>query len=356
MRLIQQLDSATLNDFLAANPGISGAEFLLSSAWQAILRREGAEVMNLAIMRDLDYGQKGPDAANLLAVIILVKKSLGSRFFYWYAPRGPLLKNDLNQEEAAKALRLLFSGVRRLSRRALFLKTEPASGNPGFWRQVFPRMTLAGIFRVRKTDPIQPRRTLMLNLALSDAELLAQMHQKTRYNIRLAEKKDVRIISGRPEDFTEFWRLMNQTGERDGFRLHRVSHYKNLIADTASGHLRLFFAEYEGRKVATALLGIFGRKAVYLHGGSDHGFRQAMAPYFLQWEMMRQARALGARIYDFYGIDEDKWPGVTRFKRGFGGEEKEYPGAFDIIFRPALYCCYRLAKLSRLAFKKYFLN
>jgi len=347
MRLVQQPEQATIKTFLTANPGISGAEFLLSPAWQELIRQEKAEISTLAVVRDLDYGSHGPDAVNFLALVVLVKRSLSRRFFYWYAPRGPLLKIDLSQEDASRALKLLLSGSRRLSRRALFLKIEPSSGSRDFWQTIFPGQSLAGVFKVKSAADIQPRRTLVLDLTLSDEELLAQMRQKTRYNIRLAEKKGVRIIRGGLKDFPEFWRLMQETGGRDGFRLHEENHYKNLLSGAESDFIQLFFAEYEGRKVAVALLSIFGRKATYLHGGSDHAYRQAMAPYLLQWEMIRQARAAGAKIYDFYGIDEEKWPGVTRFKRGFGGEEKEYPGTFDVIFRPALYACYRLVKRIR---------
>ncbi len=353
MKLIQEPDKLAVSTFLAANPGISGAEFLLSPDWQELIRREGAEVSTLAVVRDLDYGNNGPDATNFLALAVLIKKSLNKRFFYWYGARSPLLKTDLSQEDASRALKLLLSGVRRLNRRSLFLKIEPASGSRDFWQTIFPAKSLAGVFKVRPAADVQPRRTLVLNLNLSDEELLAQMHQKTRYNIRLAEKKGVRIVEGSLKDFSEFWRLMQDTGGRDGFRLHEENHYKNFLVHGQSNFIRLFFAEYEGQKVATALLGIFGRKAVYLHGGSDHTARQAMAPYLLQWEMIRQSRASGAKTYDFYGVDEERWPGVTRFKRGFGGEEREYPGTFDVVFRPALYSCYQLVKRIRAKLTKH---
>jgi len=72
-----------------------------------------------------------------------------------------------------------------------------------------------------------------------------------------------------------------------------------------------------------------------------------MAPQLLQWEIIKQVKADGARLYDFYGIDEEKWPGVTRFKQGFGGEERMYSGAYDLIFRPAMYRTYQLFKALR---------
>jgi lipid II:glycine glycyltransferase (peptidoglycan interpeptide bridge formation enzyme) len=111
--------------------------------------------------------------------------------------------------------------------------------------------------------------------------------------------------------------------------------------------IRLFFAEYEGRKIATALVSSFARKATYLHGASDNEYRQLMAPQLLQWEIIKTMKAEGANLYDFYGIDEQKWPGVTRFKQGFGGEERVYNGVYDLILRPVRYGFYRLLKSLR---------
>jgi lipid II:glycine glycyltransferase (peptidoglycan interpeptide bridge formation enzyme) len=75
-----------------------------------------------------------------------------------------------------------------------------------------------------------------------------------------------------------------------------------------------------------------------------------MAPYLLQWHAIRLGKARGCKFYDFFGIDEDKWPGVTRFKKGFGGDVKIYPGTFDLIFSQAWYGIYSwLRKIRRWA-------
>ena len=138
---------------------------------------------------------------------------------------------------------------------------------------------------------------------------------------------------------------MTITGNRDGFRLHDAKHYENLLKN--SNFISLFFTEYKGEKIATALLSNFWQQATYLHGGSNYEKRQLMAPYLLQWEMIKQAKINGAFIYDFYGIHEEKWPGVTRFKQGFQGEKRSYPGTFDVVFRPAMYQLYQLIKFGR---------
>jgi lipid II:glycine glycyltransferase (peptidoglycan interpeptide bridge formation enzyme) len=72
-----------------------------------------------------------------------------------------------------------------------------------------------------------------------------------------------------------------------------------------------------------------------------------MAPYLLQWEIIKKAKAAGCKYYDFFGIDEKKWPGVTRFKHGFSGEEIKYPGTFDMIFNLTSYNLYRILRAIR---------
>lgn len=343
-------DRQAWSAFVLANPGIAGTEFLLSPEWTSIVKEEHQGAICLAIIDDFaPVNPESIEVAKILALIVISQRPLGRGFFYWYAPRGPILKSDMSQEKAAEVIKFIVHGIKRFNQKALFLKVEPASADESFWRSVFPARALSGVFRVRRALDIQPRETIILDLKKTEAELLAAMHQKTRYNIRLAQKKGVKIIEGKAqdfEDFEEFWRLMAVTGGRDGFRLHDKEHYRRLLSVT-----QVFFAEYEGKKIATAMIIFWGGRATYLHGGSDNNFREVMAPYLLQWEMICRAKKEGVALYDFYGISDKKWPGVTRFKRGFGGEERVYPGVFDIVFRSAMYRCYRLIKLVRAVVK-----
>jgi lipid II:glycine glycyltransferase (peptidoglycan interpeptide bridge formation enzyme) len=86
---------------------------------------------------------------------------------------------------------------------------------------------------------------------------------------------------------------------------------------------------------------------VYLHGGSDEAHRNVMAPYALHWEIMRDARALGYAQYDFGGVDEERWPGITRFKKGFAGWVEEFPGMYELPLKKARYGLYRVARHIR---------
>lgn len=335
MEIMTLTDKKSWLDFLQANRGAAGLEFLASPQWADIIAREGKTILPLA----------ATDAAgNLSALLLLIKENLPGGFFYWYAPRGPIFKVGINKEEAAEIMRALILKLRADYQKSVFLKIEPAQNILAVGRE-------ANFMAPMKTKPapdIQPQTTLVLDLKIEAEKLLAAMHQKTRYNIRLAQKKGVKITLGGQADFLEFWRLMSMTGERDGFRIHSPKHYQNLLVGD-NDFIKVFFAEYEGQKIATALVCYFGTQVTYLHGASDNKYRNVMAPYLLQWEIIKRAQNDGAKIYDFYGINEKKWPGVTRFKLGFGGEIRKYSGVFDIVFRSGSYQLYQgLKKIKRI--------
>jgi len=343
MELFTFNSQAELDNFIKKAADQRGAEFLQSWQWGEILRFGGEEIRRLGIKNE---------AGEIMAALTIVKKSLGAGVFYWYAPRGPIIGFENNKKEndslTHKALTVVFNffaeSFKKNNPRALFWRLEPNI----LKIEAKDNFKLDGR-ALKKTLNLQPERTLILELDKKEEELLASMHQKTRYNIRLAEKKEIEIKRGSIEDLGEFKRLMELTGARDGFRVHSATHYERLLKQGA-GFIELYFAQYQNRKIATGLFCFFGDKVTYMHGASDNEFRNLMAPYFLQWFLIKEAKRRGYQYYDFYGIDEKKWPGVTRFKLGYGGRETEYVGTYDLVFHPRAYLIYNfLRKLRRLA-------
>lgn len=324
MKLVYFLEPGELNHFVSD-------EYLQSWPWGEILKSEGREVLRLGVLKVVPDKSEG--GREILAAATLVKQPLGGGYFYWYAPRGPIISQTVGAGRGAIE-DFLFLAIKKIDKKCLFLRLEPA-------------VKLAGEkFLLQKTVDLQPAKTLLLDLASSEADLLSAMSQKTRYNLRLAEKKGVKIRVGTAADFSQFWRLLNLTGARDGFRIHEAAHYRALLA-APEKFIKLFLAEYEGKIIAAGLFCFWGGTATYLHGASDNEFRGVMAPYLLQWAAIKEARAAGLRHYDFYGVDEKKWPGVTRFKLGFGGRKKEYPGTYDLVFRPVAYNIYNFIRNLR---------
>ena len=206
---------------------------------------------------------------------------------------------------------------------------------------------------VRSPQNIQPPRTILIDLRGTEGELLARMKQKTRYNIRLAEKKGVIV---RPwDDIEAFHAMLLVTGGRDAFGVHSLEYYRRAYElFHPTGAAELLVAEYEGRPLAALMVFAQGKRAWYVYGASNDEERNRMPAYLLQWEAMRWARACGCEEYDLWGVpDEDEaaleagfetrvdglW-GVYRFKRGFGGRLVRAAQALDRIYNPLLYKLY----------------
>lgn len=208
-----------------------------------------------------------------------------------------------------------------------------------------------------KTIDVNPHATLILDLQKSEEEILAGMHPKTRYNIRLAQKKNLVVKEGKNLEI--FLELMKKTGDRDNFRLHETRHYEEILKSDFSKQLIVYS---EGTPVATAVFVGFGETFTYLFGASDHEYRQLMAPNLLQWSAIVQAKNSGYKYYDFFGVapkinnggeyefdTEHQYGGVSRFKIGFGGKYVEAPGTFDLVVDKPKYYFYKfLRKLRRI--------
>jgi len=231
-------------------------------------------------------------------------------------------------------------------RRAVFLKIES-----DFWEDQKPETWNLKL----ETSPhnIQPPRTIVVDLKGTEDEILARMKQKTRYNIRLAEKKGVTVRTW--DDIPAFHAMMLVTGGRDGFGVHSLDYYRRAYElFHPTGMAELLVAEFEGKPLAALMVFARGRRAWYMYGASTDEERNRMPAYLLQWEAMKWARAKGAAEYDLWGVpDEDEatleanfetrhdglW-GVYRFKRGFGGELKRSQQAVDRVYNPLLYKLY----------------
>lgn len=258
-----------------------------------------------------------------------------------YIPRGPVV--DWASREQTTAL---FAAVRRAARRkrAWALWVEPPLGDTAEHRQVLRALNLQPTSRT-----IQPPRTILVNIAGEEEAVLARMKSKTRYNIRLAERKGVTVRSGGVEDVAAFYALMVETGARDGFGVHSVEYFHRALelflpADQAA----LLLAEVDGELVAGLMVFALGQTAWYFYGASSNRHREKMPTYAVQWAAIRWAKARGCTCYDLWGIPdadeaeleaqfaarEDGLWGVYRFKRGFGGQVTRYVGLWEQSLNP----------------------
>ncbi len=268
-----------------------------------------------------------------------------------YIPHGPLV--DWNDEEQVEVL-LNQIDYAVWQRGAGILKIEPLLWQeempPEQWQAICERYGL-----LPETDTIQPPRTILVDLRPSEDEILAAMKQKTRYNIRLAARKGVTVRKGNETDIPVFVRMMQITGQRDGFGVHDPMYYKVAYELFAPSQAALFIAEYEKRPLAAVMVFTIGRKAAYFYGASTNEERQRMPTYAVQWAAMQWAKERGCATYDLWGIPDappeqleaefternDGLWGVYRFKRGFGGHIRRTVGAADRVYNRHVHRLYR---------------
>ncbi len=284
-----------------------------------------------------------------------------------YTPKGPLLSDWTD----AALRRRVFAGLVDFARqrRAYALKIDAdvplGMGEPG---SEGAQEGLVGVEVVSELkaggwryspEQIQFKNTVLLDLDATEEEMLARMKQKTRYNIRLAERKGVNVRQGSPADFELLYHMYAETAVRDGFTI-RGSDYYHTVWQTffQAGMLTPLIAEAEGEALAGLMLFHFGSNAWYLYGMSRPLQREKMPTYLLQWEAMRLAKAKGCTTYDLWGAPEvfeegDPLWGIYRFKSGLGGQAARTMGAWDLPLRPWIYRLHtqvwpRLLELKRL--------
>jgi len=195
-------------------------------------------------------------------------------------------------------------------------------------------------------DQIQFRNTVLVDLALDDATLLAAMKQKTRYNIRLAEKKGVTVRSGGLADLDMLTGMYAETAVRDGFVIRSADYYQTLWrCFIEAGMVEPLIAEVDGQAIAAIFIFHFHGIARYIHGMSREQHRDLMPNYLLQWEAIKRSRQLGCHTYDMWGApdvfdESDPLWGVYRFKEGYNGTVLRTLGAWDHTSSPLLYKLY----------------
>lgn len=257
-----------------------------------------------------------------------------------YSPRGPVC----DYHDAA-VLRDLKSGVDALAReyKAYSWKLDPdiPDSDVGF-AAIAREMGMRQFKGGDGFETIQARFNYRLYFdGRTEEELFANLTQMTRRNVRKAIKRGVEVRPVGEEYLDDFMRLMEITGERDGFTVRSRVYFEKMLRSLGD-HCRLYMAFYETRPISGAITTNYAGKTCYIYGASDNVHRDAMPNYLLQWEMIKWALETGCTVYDFQGVSgntEDETHhlyGLYRFKRGFNGTLDELCGEYDYYYRPVM--------------------
>ena len=284
---------------------------------------------------------RGEDGAIRGSLAVMTRKVPGIGRTLMYGCRGPVC--DLDDRETFSQL---LDGAKALAKKykSYVIKIDPdvPSSNTAF-----SSMLQSFGFRAKEGgknfEAIQPRYVFRLNVeGKTEEELLANFHQKWRYNIRLAERKGVTVRICGKEMVPAFSDLMLTTGVRDGFVTHKPEYFAAML-DNLGEHARLYMAfDPNDTPIAGTLAIHYGDKVWYLYGASSNEHRNLMPNYLLQWRMIQWAVETNCRIYDFRGVsgdvsEDNPLYGLFRFKQGFGGDFTEFVGEMDLVLSPVIY-------------------
>ena len=280
----------------------------------------------------------------------ILKKQIAPYFKMAYVAKGPVapkseiiawLKNDPHSGNVFFNLLDEYC----LDHKIVFLKIEPDEQD---------QKSIPSGF-IQSENSIQPLNTILIHIQDEEEQILKRMKPKTRYNIRLAERKGVKVEY--TENIDIFYKLSQQTSDRDQFGIHSLEYYQEVYRLFHNlDQCQLLIAYYENIAISALMVFAWGKRAWYLYGASSNDHRETMAPYLLQWEAIRWAKRKGCETYDLWGIPDFEeaylennflrfetglW-GVYRFKRGFGGQVVRSAGSYDRVYHPGLYQIYRL--------------
>jgi vancomycin resistance protein VanK len=197
----------------------------------------------------------------------------------------------------------------------------------------------------------QPRYNFWLPLAgRTEADVLAGMNQLWRRNIKKAAKAGVEVRRGERSDLAAFHRVYVETARRDVFTPRPQSYFETMydaLNAEEPGRLRLYLACHEDDLIAATTLVQVGEHAWYSYGASTAAKREVRGSNAVQWQMIRDALASGASVYDLRGItdtldESDSHVGLVQFKAGTGGRAVEYAGEWDLPLSRPLYKAFEL--------------
>jgi peptidoglycan pentaglycine glycine transferase (the first glycine) len=332
-RILSDSDQVEFDEFIAAQ---AGGSFLQSWQWGEWQKQLGLKVVRIMI-EDILAAQ-----AIKMKIPIMGKP-------YFYLPYGPVVNQDKSPKVIQEAMTVLINELKKQQKKIICIRLEPKIDLP-----------LKNV-HAEPTMHIQPGRTLRVEVQQKIETLQAQMHPKTRYNIKVAQRHEVVIESElipAPQHglhLKEIVDLLVGTAKRQGFHSHPRSYYEKFIdffgmlRTPATINLTIYKALYQRELLATGLMLDFYQTRTYLFGGSSNEHKNVMAPYLLHWQAMQDAATKGLHYYDFWGTETatGKAAGFVRFKQGFGGSELEYPGARDIVLKPLWYTTYALLRMIK---------
>lgn len=310
---------------------------LQSYAWGEFRKKTGVAVERIGIFD----GQKLVDAFQ-----VTFHPVPHTQYTVGYAPKAKM------PDEAM--LRALKDIGRRQN--ALFIKLEPNVSAPvdkASAHAVIAEFLLKNGCVLGK--PLFTRYTFMLDLTPPEDILLANMRPKTRYNLRLAEKKGVTIVENTSkEGMDTYLKLLEETTTRQQFYAHDKKYFEQLWETLGgSGMMHIFTAMFEGKPLACWIVFVFDHKLYYPYGASSREHKEVMASNLMMWHVIQFGKSQGCTSFDMWGAlgpdasEKDPWFGFHKFKEGYGAVLTQFVGTYDLVLIPLQYKIFRFVDTLR---------
>ena len=350
--------------------------------WSAVKRKLGigAKAFDIKI-RASDLISTPRRQNDVVDDVLILLQNIGDNYNIGYVPYGPTLKppeekQGIFLEELSEKLRPHLPHKCVLLRYDLLWESPWAGEDScyddnGHWTGP-PARKIQEIrlnydtqnWNLKKANTnILPSDTVFINLKKDENQLLNEMKPKTRYNIRLARRKGVRVRTADLDDLEVWYLLYQETCQRKRIYLHDMEYFRAVLGTDAStsrspAEVELLIAEFDHTPLAAMFLAISDQRATYLYGASSSANRQYMATYALQWEAIRTAKQQGCTEYDLFGVSPYPEPfhplyGLYRFKTGFGGKLFHRMGCWDYPLDIRHYNMYLSAEMTSQGYHLY---
>lgn len=337
--------------------------------WSQVKQKQGFETKAFDIkVRASELYMNSNHQKYIVDDLLILFQNIGDDLNIGYVPYGPTIKpSEENQgpflEELSESLRPFLPANCVMLRydllwESLWAKDDSFFNEEGDWTGP-PAKTNQEIrlnfdtqnWNLKKANTnILPSDTIFIDLKKNENQLLNEMKSKTRYNVKLSQRKGVRVRSAAFAELPIWYELYKETCARNGICLHGIEYFKAVVethvSNTSSpAEVNLLIAELDGIPLAAMFLVFSGNRATYLYGASSSKNRNYMPTYALQWEAIKRAKKKGCTEYDMFGVAPQPDPahplfGLYRFKTGFGGHLFHRMGCWDYAFDTGDYAMY----------------
>ena len=312
MNIREIINKSQWENFVSQNNEIT---FLHSWNWGEFNKNTGEKIWRIGIFED-----------NELQAAIFIIKVIAKRGSFLFIPQGPVISQK-SKVKSRKLLELFFRYLTDLGKKEKisFIRISPILENTSENLDIFKSFG----FKNAPIHMMHPETTWLLDITKSEDEIFKEMRKTHRNLIRRAGRDGVEIVQSADEKYLKsFYEIHMETVRRHKFIPFSYDYIKKEVdLFKNDDQINIFSAKYKNEIISSAIVVFYGNQAFYHHGASSSKYSKIPASYLVLWEAVKEAKKRNKKIFNFYGIVENKpkhpWFGLSKFKKGFGGYKKE---------------------------------